>query len=104
VRTRGAKMIDHARQVDGKIAEIEGAVVIVARAITTRIPGDRVKMRTKLGKLLVPVGPIAADSVEENHQRSHARMIHRDPGGPKDNVRRPCRHRPLPHRNRETEL
>jgi hypothetical protein len=56
-------------------------------------------MRTKLGKLVVPVSAIAADSVEENYQRTRAHMIHRNSGRPGYKISRPCRHGPLPHRN-----
>jgi hypothetical protein len=96
MRTRDAKMIDHARQIDGKITEIESAVVVVARAIAARIPGDGMKMRTNDGKLIVPVSAIATDAVEKNRQRTGSLVIHRDPGRPGYNISRPCRHRPSP--------
>ena len=83
--------------VDREIAEVERAIVIVAVAVSARIPSDGVKMSAELGQLVVPVGAVTADSMQENYQRARADMVHRDSWRTRNNISRPCRHPAAPH-------
>src|SRR5580704_9017180 len=88
--------IEHPDKIKGEVTEIERPVVIVAIAVAARIPGDRMKAIAEGGNLVVPVGAVAADAVQENHERSGAGVIDCEARRPWDYVSRPCRHAATP--------
>src|SRR5579875_624419 len=70
-----AKMIEHTRQVHSEIAEIQRSRVILARTITAGVPRDGVEPPGEERQLIMPVGPVAADAVQEHDKRACTSMI-----------------------------
>src|SRR5580658_5174266 len=89
-------MIEHAQQVAAEIREVERTIIVVARAVTSRVPRCGVKFLAEHRQLIVPVSAIAADSVHAEHQRPAAEMINRDSGRARDVVGFPFAHRVVP--------
>ena len=75
---RHFKMIEHAQDVAAKIGKSKRTLVIVAGAVTSRIPRCGVKPFAEDRKLIVPVGAITPDAAHEEHQRSAATVIDSD--------------------------
>src|SRR5271163_554883 len=73
--------------------EIERPFVVVAHSVAARVPRSGVEMAAELGKLVVPVGAIAADPVHTNDQFALARVIDGNPGCGRDEFSLPLRHR-----------
>jgi len=88
-------------QVAAEIAEVQCSRVVIAGAITSRIPRSGVKVFREHGQLIVPVSSIAADAVHEQHQRPAAAMIDGDFRRAGDVVSGPIVHRRFPPRARE---
>jgi hypothetical protein len=66
---RYAEPVDDAQQIGNEIVERERPIVVVARAVASRIPGNSFEVRGERRQLRAPVGAIAADAVQKDEQR-----------------------------------
>src|SRR5688572_4811884 len=72
------EVVEDPQQILGERGEIQGPGVVVRVAVAARIPGRRPETRGEDRQLLVPVMAVAADAVQENHQRPAAVDAQRD--------------------------
>jgi len=70
MRARRIKVIQQAREIAGERAEVEIAIVIVAVTVAASVPRSGLKLAAELWKLIVPIGPVAANTVHQDNQRS----------------------------------
>jgi len=71
-------MSEQTHQVSAEIAEVEGSLVIIARAVSARVPCDRMELTPKFRKLVVPISTIAADTMHENNGWTNPVMVNGD--------------------------
>src|SRR4051812_8042233 len=90
-----AEEVDRAMHVGGEILEPQRALVVVRVAVAARVPcgGPEPVLREK-GELVLPMVAVAADPVEEEHERPASRGGHCDARGAR-NQRGPGRHSAL---------
>ena len=67
--------VEHPEHILREVPEIERAFIIVRAAIAARIPGDGVEAAAERLDLPRPVLPVAADPVQEEHQRARPRPV-----------------------------
>src|SRR6185436_11249809 len=73
VRLLHAEVLDHAHHVAAEILELQLARVVVGLAVAARVPGSGAKALREGLELLRPVASIAADAMQEKHERAFAR-------------------------------
>jgi hypothetical protein len=68
MRPFGLEMIEQAHQVRGIVTERQRRRRVIARPIAAPIPGNSTEAVTKVGKLFLPVTPVATNAVQKDYQ------------------------------------
>ena len=90
--------VEHPERVAREIPEIERAFVVVRTAVAARVPGDGMEAVAERFDLGGPVRPVAADPVQEEHQRTRPGPVEGEARRPLDEDRRKFRHLHRPDR------
>src|SRR5262249_21626889 len=76
VRLLDTIRVEQPLQVMGEVEGVEGTVVVVRVAVTAGVPRDDGEVCGESGKLVMPVGTIAANAVHKDKQGAGALLVH----------------------------